>query len=156
MQKVQRAITVWVDADACPVPIRDIILRAAKKRSIRTIFVANKPIALPESESIGFVLVQNGPDEADAYIAENASAGDLVVTQDIPLAAQLVPRGATVISPRGDSFNAQNISDRLSTRDLLYELRSIGEITGGPAPFDDKLKRKFASLFDAALYKLSL
>ena len=145
---------VWVDADACPGQIRDVVLRAANKLTVTTVFVANKQILLPPIEHITSVLVAAGPDQADAYIVENARSGDLAITQDIPLAGALIPLGVTVISPRGDSYNAENIADKLASRDLLQELRDIGEISGGPRPFDDKLKRKFASLFDAALHRL--
>lgn len=144
---------VWVDADSCPVEIRDIITRAAHKLAVNTIFVANKPVLLPESIYTTSVLVKQGADVADAYIVENASGLDVVITQDIPLAALLVPLGVTVISPRGDSFNEENVGDRLASRNLLQGLRDTGSITGGPRPFDDKLKHKFASLFDAAIRK---
>jgi len=146
---------VWIDADACPMPIREIILRAAVRRQISTTFVANSPLTLPQSEYIDFVHVDAGPDEADAFIADNSETGDLVVTQDIPLAAILVPRGIVVISPRGDSYNPDNIGDTLSRRNLMQELRDTGSITGGPRPFSDKLKKQFANLFDSALQKLS-
>jgi hypothetical protein len=146
---------VWIDADACPMPVRDIVLRAAVRRKISTTFVANSPLALPQSAYIDFVHVEAGPDAADAFIADNSNAGDLVVTQDIPLAAILVPRGIVVISPRGDSYNPNNIADTLSRRNLMQELRDTGSITGGPRPFSDKLKNQFANLFDSALQKLS-
>lgn len=145
---------VWVDADACPVPIRQIIVRAANRVKADTVFVANKPVTLPAHPHLFFVAVDRGSDVADAYICENAAAGDLVITQDIPLAAQLVPRGITVISPRGDSYNSNNITDILASRNLMQDLRDSGTITGGPAPFDEKLKRKFSNLFDAALHRL--
>ena len=145
---------VFVDADACPTEIRDIIARAAIKRDVDAIFVANKSTSTRAHHRIVHVQVLPGPDQADHYIVANAERGDLVVTQDIPLAAQLVPQGITVIGPRGESYNDDNIADKLSRRDLMQELRDIGEITGGPKPFDDRLKRKFANLFDAALHRL--
>jgi uncharacterized protein YaiI (UPF0178 family) len=148
-------VKIWVDADACPVPIREVIVRAANRLNVDTVFVANKPVALPAHPHLSFVPVERGSDIADAYILANAGAGDLVITQDIPLAAQLVPGGITVISPRGDSYNADNIGDVLASRNLMQDLRDSGTITGGPAPFDEKLKRKFSSLFDAALHKLN-
>lgn len=151
----EKLLKVWIDADACPGPIRDIVLRAAQRVRFTVVFVANKPLALPSADYIEYVQVAAGPDVADAYIVDNAHAGDLAVTQDIPLASQLVPKGVTVMSPRGDSFNEDNIGDALARRNLLQELRDGGEITGGPRPFDDKLKRKFASLFDAAVQKLT-
>jgi uncharacterized protein YaiI (UPF0178 family) len=147
-------VKVWVDADACPVPIRNIIVRAVHRLSVATVFVANKQILLPESPHLSAVQVSRGPDIADAYIETRAEAGDLVVTQDIPLAAQLVPRGVTVISPRGFLFTEDNINESLATRDLMQSLRDAGTVTGGPRPFDDKLKREFARHFDSALHKL--
>ncbi len=109
---------------------------------------------MPESPLISVVLVEQGPDVADAYIVENAKANDLVVTQDIPLAAQLVPIGVSVISPRGDHYTEANISEHLSWRDLMTELRDAGSVGGGPKPFDDKVKRAFSNHFDAELNRL--
>lgn len=145
---------VWVDADACPVQIRELIMRAALKRSVDTVFVANSAVLLAPSPLLLHVQVAKGADIADDYIAEHATASDIVVTEDIPLAARLVPNGVTVISPRGQKFDAENIADRLSRRDLLQELRETGAITGGPSPFNDKLKRDFANAFDAAVTRL--
>lgn len=146
---------VWVDADACPAKIKEIISRAVHKRAVETCFVANKPIALAESPYLKSVLVGAGPDIADEYIATHATSGDLVVTQDIPLASQLVPQGIVVISPRGDLFDENNIHESKSRRDLMQSLRDQGTITGGPAPFDEKNKREFANHFDAALQRLN-
>lgn len=145
---------VWVDADACPVAIRDLIVRAAKRQTVDTIFVANKPVSLIPSVQVAFIQVASGPDEADKYIFEQARPGDLVVTQDIPLAAILVPLGITVISPRGDSYHAENIQDVLAGRNLMDELRQAGTVTTSQRPFDDVLKRQFANRFDAALTAL--
>ena len=145
---------IWVDADACPGQIRDVILRAAHRLSVHTVFVANKPVLLPQSIYFSTVQVSNAPDAADQYIVDNAQPGDLAVTQDIPLAAQLVPSGVIVISPRGDSYNHENVADLLARRNLMQELRDSGSVTGGPRPFDDTLKRQFANLLDAALHRL--
>jgi uncharacterized protein YaiI (UPF0178 family) len=145
---------VWIDADACPVPIRDIVLRAAHRLSVHTVFVANKPVPLFDSPFVTFVQVVAGADVADRYIEENAKNGDLVVTQDIPLAALLVPMGVTVISPRGDSYNTENIGDVLARRNLLDGLREIGSVNTTQRPFDDTLKRQFSNLFDAKLQAL--
>src|SRR5262245_42059367 len=103
--------TIWVDSDACPVRMRDLIARAAHKRGVATVFVANKPLPAIESPFIKFVQVSADPDAADAYIASNAQADDLVVTQDIPLAALLVPKRITVISTRGTMFTPENIGE---------------------------------------------
>lgn len=150
-----KSVRIWVDADACPQPVRDIIIRAAHKRRVGAIFVTNKALALPISEYLSCVQVKQGPDMADLHIVERAEPGDLAVTQDIPLAASLVAKGVTVIGPRGDRFTADNMAETLARRNLLQDLRDTGEITGGgPRPFDERAKREFASLFDAALGKL--
>lgn len=146
---------IWVDADACPGPIRDIILKAAKRRSCQTIFVANKLLHLPELAIVSFVQVKPGPDVVDAYIVEHAQVNDLVITQDILLAAHLVPKSITVITPRGILYTVDNINESKATRNLMQDLRDVGSISGGPRPFDDKVKRQFAQHFDAALQRLS-
>ena len=145
---------IWVDADAVPGAVKEIILAAALKRKVNTIFVANKPIALPASPLISFVLVQKTPDAADYYINEQADKDDFTITQDIPLAHLLVKRGLTVINPRGERFTEDNIGERLSIRDLMEHLRDGGTMTGGPAKFCDKEKRAFASSFDRELTRL--
>lgn len=145
---------IWVDADACPGAIKEIICRAALKREIETTFVANKDIALSASPYLSAVRVPLGPDVVDQYIVSMAQAGDLAISQDIPLAAQLVSMSVTVISPYGTLFTESNIGDRLSTRDFLQEMRDVGLVTGGPKPFGEKEKRQFANMFDQALYRL--
>lgn len=145
---------VWIDADACPSPIKDLIIKTVHKLAIDTVFVANKQTMLPESPYLSAVQVSQGPDVADAFIEANAAAGDLVVTQDIPLAAKLVPMGVVVISPRGDLFTEENINEALARRDLMQSLRDLGTMSGGPRPFDEKLKREFAKHFDTAVHKL--
>jgi uncharacterized protein YaiI (UPF0178 family) len=147
--------TIWVDADAVPGPVKDIVLAAARKRMIPTIFVANKLIVLPPSPLFSFVLVKKTPDAADYYINEHATQDDFIITQDIPLAHMLVRRGVTVINPRGERFTEENIGERLSIRDLMEHLRDSGEIMGGPSKFGDKEKRAFASSFDRELTRLS-
>jgi uncharacterized protein len=148
-------LKIWVDADACPGPIRDIVLKAAKRRAIETIFVANKLLQLPELANLAFILVKQGPDVVDGYIVEHAQANDLVITQDILLAGLLVPKSITVITPRGTLYTVDNINESTATRNLLQDLRDVGSISGGPRPFDDKVKRQFAQHFDAALQRLS-
>lgn len=148
-------LKIWVDADACPGAITDLINRAAHRLSIETVFVANRSLNnLPVSPFIKSVLVGAGADVADDFISQNATSGDLVVTHDVPLAAKLVPEGITVISPRGDLFHEDNISERLASRDLMHSLREFGTISGGPEPFNDKHKKAFANHFDAALHRL--
>lgn len=145
---------IWVDADACPGAIKDIICRAALKRAVDTVFVANKEIVLSASPYLSAVRVPLGPDVVDQYIVSQAKAGDLTISQDIPLAAQLVSMGVIVISPYGVLFTESNIGDRLSTRDFLQEMRDSGLVTGGPRPFGEKEKRQFANKFDQALHRL--
>ena len=145
---------VWVDADACPGQISELIYRAAHRLQVQTLFVANKQLKLPISPFLSSVQVDAGMDVADAYIADHAAVGDLVVTQDIPLAAQLVPRGIVVIGPRGDLFHEDNINDRLASRDLMQSLRDSGTMSGGPEPFNETPKRAFANHFDTALQRL--
>jgi uncharacterized protein YaiI (UPF0178 family) len=147
-------VRIFVDADACPVRIRDLIARAAIRRDVQTFVVANKPIALLQSPCLSSVVVPADPDAADKYIEENARAGDLVITQDIPLAALLVPKGVFVIAPRGMQFTLDNIADLLSRRDLMTELRDAGKISTSTPPLDEKAIRKFASTFDAVLHQL--
>jgi len=148
------SVRIYVDADACPGVIKDIVIRAANNRKIQTIFVANKVLLLPVSEFLRQETVEAGLDKADAFIAEHALASDLVVTADIPLAHQLVKKGIVAINPRGLIYTEDNIGDRISVRDLLTDLRDSGEITGGPKPFGDKDKREFASSFDRVLTQL--
>jgi uncharacterized protein len=143
--------TLWIDADACPGSITEMIIRAAFRHRFQTIFVANKALQLPLNDFISFVRVASGVDIADAYIHEHTKAGDFVITQDIPLAAQLVPRNIIVISPYGTAFTPDNIAERLSMRNWLTDLRSEGVTTGGPKPFGEKQKRDFANLFDRLL-----
>jgi len=145
---------IWVDADACPGEIKEIIIRAAHKRSIKTIFVSNKAISIPDSPFIFTVKVPQGSDVADEYIAERAEKKDLVITQDIPLAAILVPKEAVVISIHGVLFTPNNIGERLSVRNFMHELRATGVQTSGPKPFSNKDKQKFANTFDQQLIKL--
>jgi len=147
-------LKIWVDADAIPTPAKDIVISAAVKRHVPVEFVANKALPLPISELISFTLVKLGPDEADQYIAEHAKNGDLVITQDIPLAHTLVGLGISTINSRGGQYTEDNVGERLSMRDLKETLRDQGQMTGGPSPFGAKEKKAFASTFDRELTKL--
>jgi uncharacterized protein YaiI (UPF0178 family) len=144
-------VRIWVDADAVPNDIREIILRAADRLRIETVLVANKGVRTGESPYVSLVRVGQGADVADAYIAESSAPGDFCITADIPLAAKLVDKGLTVIDPRGEQYSPESIGDRLATRDLMRDLRAGGLVTGGPAPFGQKAKQRFASLFDTLL-----
>jgi len=145
---------IWVDADACPGAVRDIVLRAAERLQVPTVFVANKRLALPRSEYVSSVQVGAGLDVADQHIAASAQAGDLAITQDIPLAALLVARGAVVMDPRGELFTPENIDERLSLRNFMQELREGGVMTGGPSGFSAQDKQQFAATFDRDLTRL--
>jgi len=144
-------IKLWVDADALPTEIKEIILRASRRLGVETVFVANKNVWVGDDPLVSFVRVTEGADVADAYIAEAAAAGDICVTADIPLAARLVDRGLVAIDPRGDRYSAESISARLSIRDLMAGLRDTGVQIGGPPPFNVKAKQRFASTLDREL-----
>ncbi|MBX9695733.1 MAG: YaiI/YqxD family protein [Cyanobacteria bacterium] len=142
---------IWVDADACPVAVRDVVIAAARRRTVEVIFVANKPLSIPVSPLLSSLQSDLSPDAADRMIAERTNAGDIVITHDIPLAHILVKKEVVVISPRGELFSEENIGDRLSIRNLLQDMRDTGEITGGPKQFGEREKRAFAATFDREL-----
>lgn len=144
---------IWVDADACPSVVKDILYRAARRWQLSLTLVANQMLYTPPSPLIRAVQVPRGFDVADDYIVEHLSAGDLVITGDIPLASEALGKGALVISPRGERFTADNIRERLSMRDMLEELRSSGVETGGPAAFSQADRREFAGALDKLLQK---
>ncbi|MBJ6765837.1 YaiI/YqxD family protein [Myxococcaceae bacterium JPH2] len=145
---------IWVDADACPGPVREILVRAAQRLRVPAVFVANRPLGLPRSEWVSSVQVGAGLDVADRHIAATAEAGDLAVTQDIPLAALLVPRGVVVLDPRGELFTEENVQERLSVRNFMQELRESGVTTGGPSGFSAKDRQEFAAALDRELTRL--
>jgi uncharacterized protein YaiI (UPF0178 family) len=142
---------IWIDADATPGDIKEIVLRASQRLRVETILVANKNVGIGEGELVSLVRVDAGPDVADAYIVEHGQAGDFAITADIPLAARLVEKGLTVIDPRGELYSAESIGERLAIRDFMRDLRASGVQTGGPAPFDRRAKQRFAALFDRLL-----
>ena len=139
---------MWVDADACPVPIKQILFRAAERARCSVTLLANHPMQVPASSFVRFVQVPSGLDVADNEILLRAKPGDLVVTQDIPLAAELVAQGAQVVSPRGEPFTPENVRSRLAIRDFMTELRDSGVRTGGPPPLDAQDKQRFANVLD--------
>jgi uncharacterized protein len=145
---------IWVDADACPGPVRDILLRASQRLQLPAVFVANKALSLPRSDQASTVQVGKGLDVADQHIAAHAQPGDLVVTQDIPLAALLVPRGIVVLDPRGELFTPESIDERLSVRDFMQQLRESGVRTEGPATFGAQDRARFAGTLDRELSRL--
>jgi uncharacterized protein YaiI (UPF0178 family) len=141
-------LTIWIDGDALPGEIKEILLRAAQRLKVPTILVANKNVQVGASPFVSFVRVTQGADVADAHIVEASCAGDFCVTADIPLAAALVQKGLTVIDPRGDLYSADTVGERLAMRDFMAGLREAGVQTGGPPPFDAKAKQRFAARFD--------
>ena len=146
---------IWIDADATPRDVKEIVFRAAKRLGIETVLVANSRLQTPPGNPmITAVRVDGGADVADQYIVAEAVAGDLVVTQDIPLAALLVPKRIVVLDPRGEEHTEATIGERLSIRDLMEGARMAGVITGGPPPFDAKAKQAFAGALDRALTRL--
>ena len=144
---------IWVDADACPLVIKQILYRAAERAQIQTTLVANKPLAVPRSKFVRAIQVGRGFDVADNEISRRVAAGDLVVTADIPLAADVIGRGAQALNPRGELYSADNIRERLAMRDLLEKLRETGVQTQGPAPLDHTDRKRFADALDRLLAK---
>jgi uncharacterized protein YaiI (UPF0178 family) len=130
------------------------VIRAVERLSLHAVFVANKQLNLPRSQRVSTVQVGAGLDVADQHIAAQAQAGDLAVTQDIPLAALLVPKGVVVLDPRGELFTEENVAERLSVRNFLQELRDSGVTTGGPSAFSAQDRQQFASSLDRELTRL--
>ena len=139
---------IWVDADACPGEIKELLFRAAKRTETKVTLVANQPLRTPRSEFVDSVVVPAGMDVADQRIVELASAGDLVITADIPLAAEVVAKGVQALDPRGEMYTDANVGERLAVRNLFDELRSGGQVTGGPANFNAKDRQAFANQLD--------
>ena len=147
-QAAPRAVQVWVDADACPGPVREILFRAAERAQVAVTLVANQWLHTPGSRFIRALQVHGGFDAADDAIVERAGRGDLVVTQDIPLAARVLANGADAVDPRGERFTADTIAERLSMRNFMDELRGAGVQTGGPAAFNARDRQAFANQLD--------
>ena len=144
---------IWVDADACPVVIMEILFRAAKRTGIQLTLVANQPVPIPKSPSIRMIQVPSGFDVADNEIVRRCSAGDLVITSDIPLAAEVIDKEAYALSPRGELYSADDIRARLNMRDFLDTLRASGIDTGGPPALSHSDRQLFASHLDTLLSK---
>lgn len=145
---------IWVDADACPVVIKEILFRAAARMQVNVILVANQPINIPRSPYIRFIQVPKGFDVADNEIVKQAQAGDLVITGDIPLAAEVLEKGALALSPRGEMFSVNSIKAQLTMRDFMETMRSSGvQVGGGPAPMNQSDRKAFADSLDKYLAK---
>jgi len=142
---------IWVDADACPKPVKEILYRAAERTRIELVLVANRALAIPRSSVISSRTVGQGFDVADKAIVEWAAPGDLAVTADIPLAAALVEKGVLAINPRGELYTTENIGQQLSMRNFMDELRGSGVNTGGPAVFGQRERQAFANQLDRLL-----
>jgi len=147
-------VHIWVDADACPLAIKEILYRAAERAKVNMTLVANKLLGTPRSPWIRALQVPHGFDVADNEIAKRVAPGDLVITADIPLAADVVTRGGHALNPRGELYTPENIRERLETRDFLAKLRETGVQTGGPAPLDNTDRKRFADQLDRLLAKL--
>ncbi len=142
---------IWVDADACPNVVKDILFRAAQRVQVLTILVANQLIRTPPSRYISKVQVRAGFDEADKYIAVAVEPGDLVITADIPLASQVIDKGGYALNPRGELYTRDNIRQRLGLRNFMEELRSSGVNTGGPSSLSQSDRQAFANELDRFL-----
>ena len=144
---------IWVDADACPKVIKEILYRAAERVRVPLTLVANRPLRVPRSAYIKTLTVPSGFDVADQRIVDEIQPDDLVVTADIPLAAVVIERGGHALDPRGELYTESNVRERLSVRDFMDELRSAGVVTGGPSEFSQGNRKEFANALDRILNK---
>lgn len=146
---------IWIDADAAPRDVKDIIFRAARRVEVMAVLVANRKLPLPGSNNyVSAIQVPGGPDVADQYIVEHANESDIAVTADIPLAALLVEKGIHVIDPRGQEYNSENVRERLAVRDFMDSLRGANVETGGAAQYGEREKQAFAGALDRLLTRL--
>ncbi len=152
-RKIDR-VKIWIDADAAPLEVKQIVFRAAQRLNVQTVLVANRWIETPAAaKMISSVQVRDGANEADRFIATHGLNGDIAITADLPLAGELVAKGLFVVDPRGDEYSPNNIAARLSVRDFMDSLRGTGMVTGGSAPYGDGDKKAFAATFDRLLTK---
>src|SRR5262245_61631381 len=128
---------IWIDADGCPREVKDVVLRASERRKVAVVLVANRDLKVPPSPLVTKMVVSRGVDVADERIVELVAAADLVITADIPLAAAVVAKGAVALNPRGEIYTEANVRERLSVRDAMQEMRTMGVLQGGPAGFSD-------------------
>ncbi|MCA1989950.1 MAG: YaiI/YqxD family protein [Desulfarculus sp.] len=142
---------IWIDADGCPRPVKDIVFRASQRLKLAVVLVADRPVGRPSSPLVTSIVVPKDMDSADRHIADKLDPGDLVITADLPLAAAVVERGAQAINPRGETYTAENVRERLSLRDFMMGLRETGELLGGPPPYGRKDKERFAAALDRHL-----
>ena len=142
---------IWVDADACPGPVKEILFRTADRRSVQVTLVANHGMRIPKSVNVRLLQVEQGFDVADKFIAARVEPGDLVITADIPLAADVVENGGVALNPRGMLYDRENIREHLARRDFMEELRSTGQVSGGPATLGKSDIQTFANSLDRYL-----
>ncbi len=147
----EKNLRIWIDADACPNVVKEIVFRAAERTKTQVILVANAPIRLPQSGLVSIIQVSHGFDVADSRIIEEVRAGDLVVTADIPLADAVITKDALALNPRGELYTKENIKDHLATRNLMADLRDSGAISGGPKTLGLKDRQAFANQLDRVL-----
>ncbi len=148
-------MTVWVDADACPVVIKEILFKAAKRTGIQLTLVANQQVRVPPSPNINFLKVGSGFDVADDEIVKRVAQGDLVITSDIPLASEVIDKEAEALNPRGELYTVDNIKQRLNMRDFMDTMRSSGVHTGGPPAMSKSDRQAFANCLDRYLTSVS-
>jgi len=145
-------LKIWIDADAAPTDVREVVFRAAKRLNVETLLVANTRVSAPaNATTVRSILVREGADQADRYIVHHGAAGDVAITADLPLAALLVEKGLYVVDPRGEEYSWATIASRLSMRNFMDEMRGAGMVTGGAAPYGPKDKKAFAATFDRLL-----
>lgn len=154
LRKGVRSEMLWIDGDGCPREIKDILYKSAMKRGYPLTLVVNRLQHIPKSQNISIHVVPAGPDEADRFIVESVCPGDLVITGDIPCAAEALEKGAEVITPHGDVLTSENIRERLSMRDFFEQLRAAGQHSSGGASFSARDKHNFASALDRALSRI--
>lgn len=147
-------LKIWIDADACPKMVKEVIFKASFRLKASVTLVANSYMNIPQAPNINLIQVEKGADVADFYIVENVQKEDLVVTADVPLAALVLEKGAVAINPRGELYTEENIGERLSMRDFKQELMDGGEMVGGPPPLGPKDKAKFTNAFDKITTKM--
>lgn len=149
--KKNKPTKIWIDADACPKAIKEIVFKASARLTLPVYLVANSTLSVPLHELVKLIVVGKGDDVADQYIVDNVAAGELVITADIPLAAKIVEKGARALNPRGEIYDEENIGEALSMRNFMKELRDGGTITGGPSALNPKAVQEFANSLNKLL-----
>ncbi len=145
------SLTIWVDADATPRPVKEVLFKAADRTQTPVVLVANQYLATPRSKYVKAMQVPKGFDVADDEIVQRVASGDIVITADIPLANEVVAKGAVALNPRGMLYTTENIKDFLQRRDMMESLRDTGQVSGGPAAYDARDKQNFANALDRLL-----